>query len=221
MGPRLEPEVANVFDRYMERQCIKAGVPYRSFRLGGQDRDAGADFLITDATGFALVEFKHSQAQLRDEGKKERRQRLCELLCSNPQMRAIHNQCHFIAWRDSATGKVHCAPYRSEICNHRIFPNSPLLKTEAADTDARVTAVEYCEQFLNPSPERYAQKEEFERYLAWLMKEASASDRSTLSLMTYDDEGCQTIEFDSIDAAYTWLRARPDAQPGPRCGPRP
>lgn len=207
----IEQSVADIFNDYLSEQSKAAGSKYHYFSLGGQDRDTGADYLVSNSNGFSLFEFKHSESQLKDEGAKERREKLCILLNldKNKKMREIHDKCHFIAWMDNITGVVKCAPYRSEICNRCIFPECEKILNLAPLEKDRVIADDYCEQFISPPPERYANKKEFENYLAWLMKTASGSKKDTVELMTRSQTSCAVIRLDSVDAAYQWMQGVP------------
>lgn len=202
----LEQSVADIFNDYMRVRCNGAGKNFHPFSLGGQDRDAGADYLISNAAGFALIEFKYSEAELASEGDKPRRKQLCLLLRKNRKMRQIHDKCHFVVWRDSSSGALRCAPYRTEICNQQVFPSCTALKRQHPLRSKRLLAETYCDEFIFPPPDRYAEKAEFENYLSWLMKDASGSNKETVELMARGSVGCTAIRFDSVDAAYRWMQ---------------
>lgn len=208
---RIEQSVADTFNSHMREQSERTGDKYHYFSLGGQDRDAGADYLVSNSNGFSILEFKHSELQLKEEGAKKRRENLCVLLelNKNKKMREIHDKCHFVAWMDSETGAVKCAPYRSEICNNCIFPKSNRINNPAPTEGNRITADDYCKQFKSPPPERYASKKDFEIYLAWLMKVASGAKVQTVQLMAKRPDSCAIIRFDSVEAAYQWMQNVP------------
>lgn len=203
---QLEQSVADIFNGYMHERSCSVGKKYHYFSLGGQDRDAGADYLVSNSNGFALIEFKHSESELPSEGTKLRRKQLCLLLHKKKTMRAIHDKCHFVAWMDKDTGAVRCAPYRTEICNQKIFPTCTKLTRQRPLQSKRILAKTYCDQFISPPPDRYANKAEFEKYLAWLMKDASGSENETVELMARGSMDCTAIRFDSVDAAYRWMQ---------------
>jgi hypothetical protein len=209
----LEQSVADIFNDYMRDRCSGAGKAFHPFSLGGQDRDAGADYLISNAAGFALIEFKYSEAELANERDKPRRKQLCLLLHKSKKMRDIHDKCHFVAWMDSSSGALRCAPYRTEICNQQVFPSCNSLKRQRPLRSRRLLAKTYCDQFLSPPPDRYAEKAAFESYLAWLMRDASGSSRETVELMARVPGGCTAIRFDSVDAAYRWMQGVPGFSP--------
>lgn len=196
----LEQSVADQFNQYMGSKLQERGKSFYSFSLGGQDRDTG-DYLISDVNGFALIEFKYTEAQFKDEGRKSRREELCKLLGSDAKMRALHDQCHFIAWMDSGTGELRCAPYRSQICNQSVFSTCDAVAPDSKHSSVR----DYCDEFVTPPPERTASKENFETYLSWLMQRASGSDRSTVSLLARAPDSCFLIRLPSIEDAYNWM----------------
>lgn len=200
-----EQAVADIFNDYMRIACHDAGKAFQPFALGGQDRDS-ADYLISNAEGFALIEFKYSELQLINEGKKPRREKLCKLLQENKEMRKIHDKCHFVVWMDSSSQNLLCAPYRTEICNRSVFAGCSSLKAQRPIINRRMLAEAYGFEFINPPPERSARKFEFEKYLAWLMKEASDSSYETVELMARGAVGCSAVRFESVDKAYQWMQ---------------
>lgn len=207
----LEQGVADLFNRRMCDNLRLRGVGFHAFSLGGQDRDA-ADYLVSDSACFSLIEFKYTEAQFRDERNKPRREKLCTLLAANPRMRALHDQCHFIAWMDSGSQQLRCAPYRSQVCNQKVFSSC---SAEAPDRSAAVSLDTYCNQFISPPPPRTAEKEPFVEYLHWLMTVASDSGRSTVSVLALEPDSCVAVELGSVEKAYDWMQklSRPS---GPR-----
>jgi hypothetical protein len=201
----LEQAVADTFNDYMRDLCRNAEKAFLPFSLGGQDRDS-ADYLISNAEGFALIEFKHSELELINEGKKSRRKKLCKLLQVNKAMREIHDKCHFVVWWDSSSQNLRCAPYRTEICNQSVFAGCSFLEAQHPIENRRMLAETYGYEFINPPPERYAQKAEFEKYLAWLMRDASGSSYETVELMARGLIGCTAVRFESVDEAYRWMQ---------------
>ena len=212
----LEQSVADIFNEHMREKCNGAGTKFHRFSLGGQDRDTGADYLISNSSSFALIEFKHSEADLVSERSKSCREQLCLLLHKNKKMRDIHDRCHFVAWRYSVSGTLRCAPYRTEICNQLVFPNCASLTRQRPLKSKRLPADTYCDQFISPPPVRHAAKVEFEQYLAWLMKDASGSSQESVELMARGSVGCTAIRFDSVDAAYRWMQGIPGFSPKKR-----
>lgn len=206
---KLEQAVADIFNNAMRERCQSSGTTFHSFSLGGQDRDVGADYLISNAEAFALIEFKNSESELGSEGLKPRRRKLCMDLQANAEMRAIHDKCHFLAWRDSASGELHCAPYRTEICNVRVFPACKALSLRSPEIGNRMLAASYCADFISPPPERCSPKADFERYLAWLMRETSGSKSDTVELMARGSGAFTSLRFTSLDTAYRWMRGVP------------
>jgi hypothetical protein len=205
-----EQAVADLFNRYLRDVGSRNGIRVHDFSLGGQDRDAGADYLLSDSSRFALVEFKYAEANISDESRKLKRLTLCQLLPLQPAMRLLHDQCHFIAWSHLVDGTVHTNIYRREVCNRRVFGDGSKLQDASADASSRATAATFAEGFLDAKvPGRSLALKDFEAYLAWLMRETSGASASTLELLTSDplkQHELKLVRFSSVDAAYRWMQ---------------
>src|SRR4051794_31743466 len=105
----------------MQARAPEYGCRFHSFSFDGQDRDVGADYVLTDADRFAIVEFKYSESDLVSEKLKRRRLTLCQMLETRDDMRALHDFCHFISWSEARTKRIITNIYRHEICTQRIF----------------------------------------------------------------------------------------------------
>lgn len=123
-----EQELANIFRAHMASKSIDKGYQFHTFSLGGQDRDAGADYLLTDSDRFTLIEFKYSDKDLISENKKTRRLTLCQMLPIRPDMESLHDKCHFITYSDSSDGSIKTNIYRKQICNTSVFGKESGLK---------------------------------------------------------------------------------------------
>lgn len=203
-----EQAVIDGFNKYFERQAAALYRTVRSFSLGGQDALAGADYILTDQSRFALVEFKYTQAEIIEESKKDRRLRLCTQIEDQPTMRALHDQCHFIAWAKTPLMQVELNIYRFEVCNRRIFGNVPGLRAQSPDYGNRVQAKEFATEFLSEMGQRSLSLPEFESYVAWLLRVVSGSPKSSFELLTYDDtsDQCAMVKLSSIREAYEWMQ---------------
>ena len=207
MAKSHEQAVADIFNRLLYRYAKTEGVVFREFALDGQDRDAGADYLITNRTQFSLVEFKHTQRQIVDERKKPRRVKLCHLMERLELMVLLHDQCHFISYMDSHTKEININIYRKEVCNRKIMNGLCELSEEYPDNTNCLVVNTFCQNFWNPSVEVGLDIDEFEVYLDWLMTEASDSSESTLELLTYSEASGTggLIEFSSVREVYNWF----------------
>jgi hypothetical protein len=207
MARSHEQAVADSFNRLLRRYAQTEGVAFREFALDGQDRDAGADYLITDTSRFSLVEFKYSQRQIFDESKKPRRVNLCRLLEDLEIMRSLHDQCHFISYMNDVIKKMNINIYRKEVCNHRVMGRLCAVSDESPDEVSRLPINRFCQNFWDPTAGVGLDVDEFEAYLHWLMTEASSSSTSTLELLAVDDtdETGGLIEFSSVREAYNWF----------------
>ncbi len=70
------------FDRFREA-ATNRGLQLFRCSLDGQDTLTGADYLFTQSTWFALVEFKYEESEIADERTKPRRLALCKALDVN------------------------------------------------------------------------------------------------------------------------------------------
>jgi hypothetical protein len=204
-----EQAVADAFNRSLSRKAAKFGRNIHSLALDGQDRDAG-DYLLTDESKFALIEFKYTDADINLENKKPRRLRLCRLLEANAGMTALHDQCHFIAWMQLPEQDVRLNIYRHEVCNCKIFGAGCGLTCAAPSFDSRVLASQFANELFGTTGTRTLSLAEFERYLAWLMGIASQSGKRTLEIVVDDDQAddFRLVRFGSIRQAHDWFQAR-------------
>ncbi|WP_394226078.1 hypothetical protein [Pseudoalteromonas spongiae] len=204
-----EQSLADEFNKFAIECAEEAGFTINSFSLDGQDRDAGADYVITNTDSFSLIEFKDTEKQFKSELKKSRRLNLCEKLEETPKMEKLHDNCHFIAWADSFTGSVSTNIYRNEICNKTIFGENAQLSCINADPTTRMKAHEFTSEFISENSKNNLSLEQFELYLSWLMKETSNSQSSTLELVTRKPNvnELNLIKLSSIREAHDWLKA--------------
>ena len=202
-----EQSVIDRFNRFFNEYALSIKKNMSYFSLDGQDAIAGADYLFSDHSRLALIEFKYSNWQLRMETKKDLISRLCELLEVNFQMVALHEQCHFIAWSKGVNHAVNLNVYRNEICNKLFFPRSKVLESAEPDRDSRVRAKLFCEEFFREESTRSLGLEDFEKYVAWYLAEAGDSGASSFELLVdnkYTDE-CAMIKVPSVRVALEYI----------------
>jgi hypothetical protein len=213
-----EQSVADEFNKFLRKRAELLGQHVHSFSLDGQDRDAGADYLLTDASRFALVEFKSSATDLMSEKLKDRRLRLCQELEHRHDMRSLHDLCHFIAWSSGEPLSVQLNIYRHEICNRLVFGSTCGLSENSPNALGRASAGSFATEFLMDTHSRSLSLQEFETYLAWLLTETSGSARSTLELLisSPDLNDLTMFRFSSVAAAQTWLQTHFPPAPAPR-----
>lgn len=211
--PAHEQGVIDAFNQFLRKRAIAQGRKFHSFSLDGQDRDAGADYLLCDGTRFALVEFKYEVADIHSEAKKPRRMQLCLDLEREVQIRELHDKAHFLCWKEKPSGHLKLNIYRLEVCNKRLVTEvvAAALVAEAPDVSRRVAASGFADQFLSGSTDRSLSIDEFERYLQWLLQGPSAGRRASLELLALnpDLDECAVLTFPSVRAAHTWLKGRP------------
>lgn len=219
-----EQSVADAFRDYIREKAQKFGTQVHSFSLDGQDRDAGADYLFTDANRFAIVEFKYSESNLVSEKFKTRREKLCLMLEQCIDMKSKHDQCHFIAWTSGMSLAMRLNIYRHEICNQSVFGATCGLSNNTPHTTDRVEANSFVKEFIEGTPPRSLSLRDFEIYLAWLLTDTSNSTNSTLELLTRDpsSDNLSMVRLNSIAEAQTWLKknfSSTPTKPRKRTGP--
>lgn len=202
-----EQAVIDAFNSFVRAKALEAGKGYHEFALDGQDRDAGADYLISDKTRFALIEFKYQEASIAGEARKVRRKTLCQLLEREVELRKLHDNCHFICWSNSSHG-IDLNIYRHEVCNSQIFGPTAALRSPLPHTATRVAAERFASEFLSQSS-RSLTVAEFEGYLNWLLTKASVSTLKSVELLARDhtSESCAVITFPNVRAAFDWLQS--------------
>jgi hypothetical protein len=202
-----EQSVADEFNNFLQEQAKKLGATFHPFSLDGQDRDAGADYLITKSSRFALIEFKYEISDINKEKKKKRRLNLCKQLEIDPKMRLLHDKCHFIACLQSPDLKLIANIYRLEVCNASIFGKGHNLSMSSPRESNRISAEKFADEFFNNSNSRNISLQEFEIYLAWLLQNTSSSSQSSLELACRDPKAntFSFVTFASVRAANDWL----------------
>jgi hypothetical protein len=203
-----EQSLADMFRDFMKEQSFEAGCRFHAFSLDGQDRDAGADYVLTDSDRFAIVEFKYTQKNLISEKYKPRRLKLCQKLLERKDMTKHHDRCHFISWSDSVTCCVKTNIYRKEVCNVATFGcNCGLSDVNPIHSDLS-SARAFAKGFFSNQGSHSLSLDEFETYLAWVLTETSASTNSTLELLARNQntQELAIIRLNSISEAQKWVR---------------
>jgi hypothetical protein len=125
MRKKHEQSVIDSFANYFLSKGRLLGKQVNRLSVDGQDSLLGADYIFTATTNFALVEFKYEENDLKSEGTKALRLKLCRMLDQNDLRLEQSLQCHFVAWsnKQQEIRQVFFNKYRTEICNKEIFPN--------------------------------------------------------------------------------------------------
>jgi hypothetical protein len=219
-----EQSFADIFRDFMKTKAPEYGCRFHSFSFDGQDRDVGADYLLTDSDRFSIVEFKYTQNDLVSEKFKIRRLTLCNQLLKRSDMRALHDKCHFISWTEGPLKQVNINIYRNEICTQAVFGSSCGLPAKAPKITTRSLASEFTKKFFSPNGDASLSLAEFESYVAWLLSETSASTRSTLELVAYNpaSNSLALVHLNSIAEAQAWVQKHINPPPpilGTKLGP--
>ncbi|CUR78199.1 hypothetical protein [Achromobacter xylosoxidans] len=201
-----EQSLADLFNKYIAGKAQELDVGFHSFSLDGQDRDAGADYVLTDAHQFSLIEFKYAETDLKSEARKPRRLELCNALLREKRMRDLHDRCHYVAWKGDAN--VYVNTYRAEVCNRAVFGMACDLPREGPNRETSIKAREFADDFLTTGNRSLALLE-FEEYLNWLLN-TSGSTRASVELLTYDANELELVlvRFPSVGDAYQWFQDR-------------
>ncbi|HDR9064461.1 TPA: hypothetical protein QDB03_006154 [Burkholderia vietnamiensis] len=210
-----EQSFADIFNAFMRSKALEYGCRFHSFSLDGQDRDTGADYVLTDSDRFSIVEFKYSQGDLVSEKYKPRRLTLCQQLLHRDDMRALHDRCHFISWAEGDLREVKTNIYRNEICTQAVFGSAcglPALNPTAA---TRAAAGVFAQDFFGKNGAKSLSLMEFESYVAWVLTETSASTNSTIELVAHNptSNDLALVRLNSLAEAQEWVRAHASPPP--------
>lgn len=192
----------------MKAKAEKLGYRFHSFSLDGQDRDMGADYVLTNSDRFAIVEFKYSKSDLVSEKHKPRRLTLCQKLLQDQDMCALHDRCHFISWTEGASKAVKTNIYRNEICTLATFGANCGLSVEVPTETTHASAAEFAEGFFGKNGFKSLALPEFNTYVAWVLTETSDSQTSTLELIAHNptSKDLALVRLKSIEEAQQWVK---------------
>jgi hypothetical protein len=205
MRKKHEQSVIDAFSNYFLKKGQSLGKNTNRFSLDGQDSILGADYILTESTNFALLEFKYEDRDLKAEGDKELRKTLCLMLDSETIRRNQSLQCHFIAWSEKRLEKrsIFFNKYYPEICNNVIFPRSGL-RNSNPDTSSRGSADNLIEQFFEGSIG--SSFGVFNRYVNWLLRIGGKEGANVeVMLDNPDSNKFEILEFNSLDLLNNWL----------------
>lgn len=204
-----EQSFADIFRNFLQAKAPEYGCRFHSFSLDGQDRDAGADYVLTDSDRFAIVEFKYTQSDLVSEKFKRRRLTLCQELLKRPDMLAFHDRCHFVSWTEGPSRQVKLNIYRNEVCTQAVFGSACGLAALTPNATTQTLAGQFSREFFNPNGTKSLSLAEFEQYIAWVLTETSASTRSALELVAYNptSNDLALVHLNSIAEAQRWVQA--------------
>lgn len=220
MKKKHEKSIIDAFSSHFLKKGKSLGKNTNRFSLDGQDAILGADYIFTESTKFALVEFKYEEPDLMTEGGKELRHTLCLKLEIEKIRQNQSLQCHYIAWskKKSERREVFFNRYYPEICNKKIFPKS-ILSVSSPFTSSRLKADELISQFLEGSIG--SSFEVFNDYVNWILK-IGDKDGSHVEVMldNPDSDQLYILEFSSLDLLNSWL-IQNQPSPTPSSSPSP
>jgi hypothetical protein len=192
-------------------EASQRGVTFQRFDLDGQDRKMLADMVFTNYDYFVLVEGKNSQQDIGSEKRKiERVKRLCQGLAVNSNMLALHDACHFIAWRNSYSQKIELDIYRNQACTTAVLGTECELPAPNSNSGNPFKLNIFSAGFFQvPPPPKYAiKRDDFETYIEWLVKTVTAGGSSEVELVgrKYDEDGdVISVTLPSLKEVYQML----------------
>lgn len=224
-----EQSLADEFNKFLKEQAEKAGRKVTTHSLDGDDRDVGADYVLSNENRFAIVEFKWTREDIKAESYKTRRLKLCKELSKNSEMTALHDSCHFVSWgepEESNKFRVFTNIYRFEVCTKKVFGDACCW--EDPSSKKPLGAANFARRFIQNFSSCTLSKDEFNKYLAWVKKETSSSRTVDVELITGCAEGGQLVlqAFTSISEMTEWVKKHshqqetPSTHSSPRIGGR-
>ena len=206
---RNESAAISVLKGILRDSAASRGGHFSEYPLGPQDRKVLADDIFQTADYFAIVESKWSEGQLASEGqqKSERVRRLCKGLASNKRMAELHEKCHKISWRDSATELTMLQSYREVVCRQS-FPSTCSSHKQLPALDADL----FADEFFGTPPGHCIPASDFADYVDWLVQVITGSNQEVTVLARQTNaQGKSTskaISIADLAAHATHLRTR-------------
>ena len=201
-----EKSVENLFKGSFSQAAISRGDVHIAASLDGQDRIAGADYLFTISTRYAIVEFKNRENNLKSEARKAKRHLLCQGLHFDLDALAVHKKCHFAAWSEGeAEVTIKSNVYYSEICNAD-FWGSRFEYVDAVDRTTRMTGNDFIDRFL--CGDEGADIQEFDAYIAWLLQLGDDSNTNgylELLISNPYDRRSAGLSFTNVRSMHNWV----------------
>ena len=217
---KLNHEASNVtaFIQHLHRELERSGQSSYIAPTDHQDVWMGADVLASDGRSFSMIEFKDQEADVRTEGDRPRRKKLCRLL---GEWSDTHARCHLIGWRFKQGSSIEfpVRSYGAYVCTPAI------IKLDQADISFSSSISIQCETVQKFAEELVAQRvgvsySDFTAYVRWLLsleggtddKGGSGDANDVELLMTCVVDGnLYTKEFANLAELKLWI----DNPPGP------
>lgn len=189
-----ESAVISSFKKVLRHVASNLNRHFDDHSLGPQDRHVLADDFWVTYDNFAIVESKWSEQELPSEGRKGSRvSALCKALSTDPLMATLHAQCHRIAWRDSQSGGLVSQEYRKVVCC-KLSPKT----CDGLNCDSgTMTVDDFAKEFFGDPPSHCLPSADFQRYVNWLTKVVTGTERTITVLAQTQDSNGFTI-FDEM-----------------------
>lgn len=210
-----EKSVENIFRENFAAAARSLNHTFIAASLDGQDRLAGADYLFSSQSKYAIVEFKYREDNLPSEIKKEKRHLLCQGLHFDPYAHSLHDKCHFAAWSNN-TAEIYIETniYFNEVCNKQFWGDRfPYIDSPAPQR--RLTENQFIDNFLAGC--EGADFNQFEEYLKWLLQLGDDSNTNgylELLISNPFNQRAAGLPFTSVRSMHTWIEVnKPDLTP--------
>jgi hypothetical protein len=206
-----EAGYADAFKDFMRSEAEINNGRFHGFPMGGQDVELGADYVISDSSRFALIEFKFTENDCISENRKPRRLSLCQKLPENPTIKGLHDACHFISWIDSFSDIAQVNIYRQEVCNRAVFGAAGNLEAYNPNIQSRMTGSQFADKYFQENSEVSLAYEDFNKYVTWILTETSKSPYTHVQFLVRDltTRELKLLPLTTLDAVYKWMQQVP------------
>lgn len=185
-----EDSLIFAFNRRFEKKAWDMNKEFRSIAMNGQDRFVLADVMFADEARWVLVEFKSwGESGRTAEKLKDKSKLLCAELAANPQMRELHDKCHYSGF--GVATNLNFNVYRKQFCPP---------PEKATQPDGEFIDAFYGREIGIPP-------DQAEIYIQWLMKVGAKSQakRRLKLLIDTGNEQIAMTDLQSPVAVSKWL----------------
>ncbi|RON08464.1 hypothetical protein BK659_13785 [Pseudomonas brassicacearum] len=201
-----EKSVENLFKDSFEQAARNKDYIYTSASLDSQDRLVGADYLFTDHTQYAIIEFKYREGDLPSEVKKKKRLELCNALYQQKNIRPLHDKCHFAAWSDASNKiTIETNIYFNEVCNESFWGDA-FKHVAFPDKTTRKEQNDFIDSFIDG--EEGGSFADFNQYMKWLLNlgdQTNTNGYLELLISNPLDRRATGLAFTSIENMQKWV----------------
>lgn len=209
----IETSLSVSFHRILEQEARSKGVNINAFPTDGQDRYVAADYVISiEHDLFCLIEYKSFEKSIKNESKKDKIFRICEILDKNAVAKSLHDKCHFIGFLDS-TEQLSFNIYRNEVCNREILGEKCKLKTRKPDTSRRFSGLQIVFELIDEPTKRAISVDDFNSYISLIRDDDDDKKELQLAIIDPYDNKMILLNFTSINNVSNWLLSKLNETP--------